>query len=365
MKNKKVAAATLPTLYSTDSYGNVRSWRVWADGPDLCVEFGVKGGALQVTRKACKAKNVGRSNETTPSEQALAEAASLWQKKADQEYSTSPKGGKTILRPMLAHVFDPRHVQWPAYVQQKRDGIRSLSRWDGDEIIIESRKGKPFHFPHLVAELKKFLPKKMVLDGELYADQTSFQTITKWVKDVNHPDRHNTCIAYYDCILLDRPEATQSDRFDTLDTLATLHPSKKVYQVPTWEVQSLEDVQRLFSEFVLAGYEGAMIRNAAAPYEIEKRSYNLLKFKEFQDDEYEIVDFAEAEGRDAGTVVWICQMKDGKRFRVRPKGSLAERADWFKNAKKYFGSQLTVQHQLFTDEGVPKFPVGKSIRDYE
>jgi DNA ligase-1 len=39
------------------------------------------------------------------------------------------------------------------------------------------------------------------------------------------------------------------------------------------------------------GYEGIMVRNPNSPYEISKRSSYLQKYKEFDDDEFEIIGF--------------------------------------------------------------------------
>lgn len=35
------------------------------------------------------------------------------------------------------------------------------------------------------------------------------------------------------------------------------------------------------------------------------------------------------------------------------------------NKSKYIGKNLTVQFQNLTDAGIPRFPVGLEIRDYE
>ena len=50
-------------------------------------------------------------------------------------------------------------------------------------------------------------------------------------------------------------------------------------------------------------------------------------------------------------------------FSVRPKGTIEMRRDWFKNSKKYIGKKLTVIYQELSELGVPRFPVGKSVRE--
>jgi ATP-dependent DNA ligase len=53
--------------------------------------------------------------------------------------------------------------------EPKWDGFRALVFRDGDEILIQSRDEKPLnrYFPELVGPLKKSLPQRAVLDGEI------------------------------------------------------------------------------------------------------------------------------------------------------------------------------------------------------
>ena len=111
-------------------------------------------------------------------------------------------------------------------------------------------------------------------------------------------------------------------------------------------------------------YEGAILRNRDSIYEF-RRSKHLQKFKTFSDDEFEIIDFKEGTGHDLGTVIWKCKTKSGKEFDVRPIGTVQERSELFKNGDILVGKMLTVTYQELSEFGVPRFPVGKTIRDYE
>jgi DNA ligase-1 len=88
-----------------------------------------------------------------------------------------------------------------------------------------------------------------------------------------------------------------------------------------------------------------------------------LKYKEFMESEYKIVGFDEATGRDSGTVIWKCTTPDGDIFNVRPRGSIKERRDLFMNGTTYIGKWLTVIYQELSERNIPRFPVGKCIRD--
>ena len=64
-------------------------------------------------------------------------------------------------------------------------------------------------------------------------------------------------------------------------------------------------------------------------------------------------------------MVWIVETENGQEFRVRPEGTRELRREWFENGDDYIGEMLTVKFFELTDDGVPRFPVGIAIRDYE
>ena len=106
-----------------------------------------------------------------------------------------------------------------------------------------------------------------------------------------------------------------------------------------------------------------MLRNKEGKYRCNYRSHDLQKYKEFVEEEYPIVGFTQGDGRDKGTVIWICRTKEEKEFNVRPRGTIAARTFLFNNGHKYIGKMLTVIYQELTEEGKPRFPVGKDVRE--
>ncbi len=134
---------------------------------------------------------------------------------------------------------------------------------------------------------------------------------------------------------------------------------------PTVLLKKKEDFKVKHDEYVAAGFEGLMLRNLKGRYAVGDRSVDLLKMKEFQDDEYEVVDFYEGEGREAGCVMWRLKTAEGKEFGCRPEGTHEERGEMLKEAASYVGKKLTVRFQELTKDGIPRFPVGVAFRDYE
>jgi ATP-dependent DNA ligase len=108
-----------------------------------------------------------------------------------------------------------------------------------------------------------------------------------------------------------------------------------------------------------------MLRNKTAGYKVGQRSADLQKYKEFIDEEYEVVDYKDGEGIESGCVVWNLKTPKGQLFACRPRGTREDRIDQFINGKDYIGKMLTVRYQELTDDGVPRFPIGIAFRDYE
>lgn len=141
------------------------------------------------------------------------------------------------------------------------------------------------------------------------------------------------------------------------------HLPQFIRLVPTTEAKTPADFKTQFSEFIESGYEGIMLRNKKGMYRCNYRSHDLQKYKEFLEDEFSIVGFTQGDGRDKGTIIWICVTKEGKEFSVRPRGTIEHRRKLFQTGEKYVGKKLTIIYQELTEEGKPRFPVGKDVRD--
>lgn len=368
----------LPTLYGTTSAGKTKVWSVSVvQCSDLTayytVTHGEEGGKMQhTTRDFTTGKNVGRRNETTPYEQAVSEARSLHQKKMDKGYALSrpsQTSSPTETRlPMLAHKFNERkhNLVWPVYVQPKLNGVRCLIERVGDTIKFYSRGNKQFKsLDHLVRPCLEVMIPGDILDGELYChEEISFQELISLIKDESPtPEKQERCRRYvkfwnYDVV----GEAGFMVRRLRLRSYNDI-----ILPVRTEVAHSEEDVRRFHGEFVAAGYEGTMIRSGGEePYRFQYRSPALLKYKDFEDAEFVIVGAEECVGKAAGQAKFICRTADGKNtFGVRCKGTDESRRAQWENHRAYLGKKLTVRYQYLSDDGVPIFPVGLGVRDYE
>ena len=362
-------------VYKKTSTGKIQQWRVWVEatptGYLLKVESGQTGGKLKET--AGQIIDVGKQKRTAK-EQAIFEANSKLSKKRDEAYFDTIEEAQTQVKllPMLAHPFTKRkhNINYPAIVQRKFDGVRCLAVLNSDKTVtLMSRKGK--EFPHLEHIKKDVLAnnknQSLVLDGELYSDTLTFQELVGLVKRVtlkpgNDKQMFEVSLRVYDCVNTKKTDNFQ-DRY--LDIMGITHGAQYLSLVENIGVYNETQVHEAQRKFVEEGYEGAMVRNLIGTYAIGKRSPDLQKVKTFLDGEYEIVGFSEATGNDAGTVIWECKTPEGLTFRARPRGTREARKELYQNGNDYIGKQLTVRYQELTDDGVPRFPVGITIRDYE
>ena len=450
---------SFPKLYAIDKNGKIKVWTAAvlqskggsSSAATSRTTHGYIDGKQQTAyRDYNTGKNIGKSNETTPLAQCIAETQRKWTDKKEKEaYSeTKPADcgegygdisgngvgdgggdgdgvGATAFTvgpflPMLAQTFNPadaisataatataagsrkkKVITFPCFVQPKLDGLRCVSYAThstgagGAGVALQSRTGAFFTgLPAIAAALRPYLSQhpNIVIDGELYTDQMPFEELAGLIKKKKITDddvERLKKVKYHVYDIYDRtlPDMPYSERLAVLAAAVRrcgcvagdafhsggTHSSARMLRsdteaaamvvlVRTEKVAVLADFRRLFAEFVEAGYEGIMLRNAAGIYCANYRSNDLQKYKEFMEEEYRIIDFTQGEGRDAGAVIWVCETADGKVFTVRPRGTLNQRRDWFNDGDSYIGKNLTVIYQELTEDGKPRFPVGKALR---
>ena len=66
-----------------------------------------------------------------------------------------------------------------------------------------------------------------------------------------------------------------------------------------------------------------------------------------------------------GAAIFQCVTAAGQPFDCSIKGTMADRRHYFQNPGDYVGRQLTVRYQELSDSGIPRFPVGLSVRDHD
>ena len=393
---------TLQTLYKIDTKGKLREWTMHIDGASFYAVKGLVDGK-KTTDKATTtiAKNVGRSNETTPEAQAELQAQAKFQKKLDSGYALNELDAqkKKFYEPMLAHNFKDRQDElvgkYPCYSQPKLDGIRCIVRKEGDKLVGRTRNGKEIEcIPHILKSLNGFFlaHPKAILDGELYNHdlRDNFNKITslvrkqKPIKSASMTDKAfakkqteyqerlaeaEDTIQYhvYDAPRInDVINENQSFDFRIDELKAKLMTNKHIVLVETNEVYSLGNLNSLYEQYLEQGYEGQMVRKSLSKYD-NKRSTSLLKRKEFVDAEYKVVDIDVGNGNRSGTakhLVCYCP-KTNTTFNSNIKGSFEYLKEIYDNRKDYIGKLATIKYFQLTPDGIPRFPYAIAFRNYE
>ena len=373
----------LPTLYKLNANGKIQVWKISVEparrkkNAIIQIDFGVKDGAIRKHAECIdEGKNIGKKNETTPHQQAVAEAKARWVKQLKDGYSKTFKGalvGATdkLIKggelPMLANLFQDVDVSYPAYYQRKLDGMRCIAVKVGNKITLWSRKRRQIlSCPHIIKQLEDMTKgvSTFFLDGELYKHGEDFEKIISAVRK-NKPSKESAKVEFH---IYDMEFTNESrGKFSFAKRLKSLTHFPDWYThvlfVDTYRVENKKDVDKLYKQFMEEGYEGGIFRTMEGKYK-GKRTNDLLKHKVMLDKEFIIYDFVA--GKDK-TVIAVCKIPKQKvTFKATMDGDKKKNQKYLKNKKKYIGKKLTVQFQRYTKKNnVPLFPVGLRIRGEE
>lgn len=351
-------------LYKIDTKKKIRIWNIYTgndeEGFYYETESGVKDGALQKFRVYIKSgKNIGQANETSEEEQCKREAESLRKKQIERNgYSEQIPENKQV-SPMLAKEWknESHKINFPCMIQPKLDGIRVLAHITNTGVKLISRKQKEFlGLDHISNELAKlYKGQDIILDGELFNKDISFQDIQSLVKKTKNFTSESEKIQMwvYDMI----SDSTYHQRY--IDFSNLISGLNNVVCTPTYIVGSIEEIDIRHNQFTKDSYEGSMIRNLDSYYKIGSRSDDLLKYKDFLDKEFKIIGFKNGKGKFLNVPTFILVTESGDEFEAVPAGSSEQRKEFLENAKRYINKYATVKYFEYTtgSNPVPRFPV--------
>ena len=351
----------LNTLYKRATNGKIVEHTIEVESNCFRTISGYTDGIKTTSEwTCCSGKNIGKKNETTHNEQALAEAKAMWTKRVElgSFENINDIDNEVYFSPMLAHKWEDRKdkIKYPLFSQPKLDGIRCIVKADG----MWSRNGKKIiSAPHIFESLEHIFEvyPDLILDGELYADKfaNDFNAICSLVKKtkptVSDLEASAKSIQYW---IYDMPSCDGVFN-DRLGQLRHLPLPSNCFLVPTYIVCDEENVMNNYETFINQGYEGQMLR-VDEKYE-NKRSKSLLKHKSFIDEEYTILDIEEGIGNKTGMVgSFVFESKSGKRFNSSPKFNWEECAAMWNDRANLIGKSATVKYFNLTPDGVPRFP---------
>ena len=358
------------TLFKRDSKGKVREWfaMTGTDGTNWgwCAVSGLDDGKkVQSGWKLVEQKNVGKANETSLKEQAVAEMMAEFNKKSERGYFATLSNIDTFekIKPMLASKYEDAKLDFEKnvyYTQPKLDGIRCIARRDG----LWSRAGKEIlAVPHIMDHLKVFFEKypDAILDGELYNHQLrdDFNKITSLVRKTK-PTADDIAeakelVQYHVYDVIQMPDKQENKFSDRIDWFYSQGFSDSVQAVETIRVLNQDQIDRNYGDNIEDGFEGQMIRIDSA-YEQNKRSKSLIKRKEFLTDEFTVVAVEEGKGNWSGHIKrFILALPGGTQFGAGVRGTQDTMKAMFES--KQTPQWATLRYFTPTPDGIPRFPV--------
>lgn len=344
-------------LYKMNSNFEILYWTVKVQDCKVVINWGT---CLQTTAgpqipDRIGSKQLAEETLSTP-EEAIAKANSLAREKINRKgYSTKVPRSVPML-PMLANTYNPHNFKMEKFaIQPKLDGYRCIAT----NTVLKSRLNSVINSVPHINEALKGLPDGYKLDGELYIHGCDLQTIGSYVKrDRPHVDSY---LIEYHIFDLVAQGMTFEERYTELCRLY-LEIKEAAYThdpcifpikfVPTsfYDVNEIENVKTLLKkahETIASDYEGIIIRDCEGIYELNKRSSYLLKYKEFQDGEFEIVNVEE---RSESTAVLVVKTGNTTTDVAIKTSTINKKAIW-KNRENYVGRWAKVKFQKTLPSG--------------
>lgn len=267
------------------------------------------------------------------------------------------------MKPLLAHIYSDS--RWdentPCYVQPKLNGVRALYQ-NGH---FQSRDEMPWNdgvLAHLAEPLKQIFDPFTILDGELYVHGWPLQRINGAIAiNRKEPNEETVQVEYH---IFDRVNyflPFHERRLQLLEKVGLLiHPWIKL--VPTMRSRTKSESDLHYSRFVANSYEGMMYRLGDCPYtkpsagrgvsDKNNRTWHLLKRKDWQDDEFTIIDTEEGEGKRRNMVgALILETHAGKRFRSGTGLSDGEAVHMWEHSP--VGRKAKIKFLVYSNDGIP------------
>jgi DNA ligase 1 len=264
----------------------------------------------------------------------------------------------------LADKYDPNIVDWKDgwYVSRKIDGARCVAIVDDNgDATFYSRTGKNFDTLDIVAGgIKALGVSSVVFDGELCLvdddGNEDFQGVMKELRKKDHTIV-NPSYKIFDMLTHDEFYSKKGEdnrpfsvRLNNLKEIMKKNECVCLSLLEQVKTETDDDFASMTSYSSEENWEGLMLR-ADTPYK-GKRSKDLLKYKSFSDDEYEVVDVEMGpfryvkDGAECEETMLSCVTIKHKGYEVRVGSgfSIEQRQEFYCNPCKILGKQILVQY---------------------
>jgi hypothetical protein len=380
-----------PTLYKRGE-ARIDVWKIAFDGQALQMRKSVLGGIITPSQRLVEP--VSRPLF----EQGLLEGNQRYRKKVRAGYQPAEARDPPYTKPMKGYEYNQQRLTWPVLVSPKLDGIRMLLKRQPNGVYLPISSGNKLfhHLEHLVTPLQVFcgyLPLGAMLDGELYTNQLSFEVISGIARSTVRRHPQTIMLQYYMFDVHYYPLRPFEERYRLLTNAYQAYcrdqatgsphaapglppqPSSLFHVLPHYPVGNRAGIMQYHQYFVAQGYEGVIIRRLANGHQSGQewrrslyhcgRCVNILKYKDWKEEEMTILAVFEGQGTEAGCAMFQVRNQQGKVFAVRLDGSFEYRRLLLGRGPALIGKPLTVKYQELNANGIPRFATGKALRDYE
>jgi DNA ligase-1 len=227
-------------------------------------------------------------------------------------------------------------VKFPVLIEIKFDGIRALIFKKGGRQKVVTRYGHVIPF-------ELFDIPDGIYDCEVWKPGKNFDTASG---EIRKGDLRGAVIEVFDYLTWDEWKSRETPPLkERRARLEKIKFEKPLTITDAWIGETPEDVEKAFKIAVKKGMEGIMIKELDSKY-VWGRGGGWYKYKKIDYEDAEIIGFEEGTGRLEGSLgALIVRLKDGRTTKVGTGFTDEERAEIWKNKKKYIGKWIEVAFQ--------------------
>lgn len=286
--------------------------------------------------------------------------------------------------PMLAKKYEGniKKTSIGYYITEKLDGNRCIARYDGERWIFTSRNGKEMHVDFdmsglptdLVYDGEILSPKQVEMSNKIYNYIVNNVKVDKIYNNefsntsglINTHSKDKDLIYNIFDIMQDRPYYIRRNKLEQLKPI-----SEKIRILPLLTIfRNIEQLNKkiisILDKVVDIGGEGLMINVGDAPY-CHKRTDNLLKFKQVQTIDMEVIDYELGTGKYEGLIGSLIAniiTEDGKCIESKIGSGLTddERFRWSVYPDEIIGKIIEVSYFSLSQDSKTKGTNNYSLR---
>lgn len=365
---------SLTPLYKNNVRGALLFWQISFDAVtnEMLMTHGHVGGAIRTDRSPVLLNNSNRDIHL----QAVQDIKQKYKLKYRNECYRPP--GEPVpenKEPMLAAKWKPdsTRLRYPVAVQPKLDGERMLIKMGNEGLKYRKRSNREVNHLKIILEdeITKFMeliPYNIELDGELYIHGWKLNQIQKIIKNEVNLSQNINILKYYIFTFNSADSFVFEKRNEIL--VSAKDNYIKEYGIPkyfdilhTSKCSNKEEIFKVHKYYTENNFEGSMIYKLANDNDEKHifesiyksgRSNNLLKYKDWDDEEGIVQNVSTNTGTVKG-LVFMVKIPNGKQLNMELAFNDDEKKIYLDNPKLAINKKVTYKFQGYTEYDLPRF----------